>query len=328
MVLTVLALLVAAPPASAFRRGVGNPRPPTTTTTPTSDNGRLSSRVSYSGTGYGNNAGGPTQRITSSDQNFTPPDCWYEAYTPAEFKQILQERYYAAGNANAGTVYNYYYQVRSDLEAKHYHQGEPGSWWVLVYNPDLPPDSGGSCTLSTGWMWVGPGDPPPPAPVTAEMLSRAAYNATRLPARTVKLSPAADGQKVNLATYIKFGEAIPEVYVTARVPNPPVAATVVAEPYALHIDAGTSFADPQSCDYPFTKTGDRYNVNTADAACNITYRKATGSGSAYTLLARITWRVHWTATADPDGPVAGQLPAGYTTSPQEVQVQEIQTVNR
>jgi enoyl reductase len=317
---------VASPAAHADRGGVDNP--PATSTTPKSVNGRLSSRVTYSGTGYGTGGGGHTQRITSSDQSFTPPDCWYEAFTPDEFKQILQDRYYDAGNSNSDTVYDYYYQVRSDMNDIHYHKGDDGKWWVLTYNPDLPADTAGSCTLSDGWMWVGPGDPPPPAPVTPEMLSKAAYQATQLPLRDVKLSPAANGQKVNLPTYAQFADAIPEVYVTAQVPNPPVAATVVAEPYALRIDAGTSYADPQSCEYTFKKVGDQYNVNTAGSDCNITYRKATSGGGGYTLKAQITWRVHWTASADPNGPVAGTLPTGYTTAPQDVAVQEIQTVNR
>jgi enoyl reductase len=161
------------------------------------------------------------------------------------------------------------------------------------------------------------------------MLSKVAYGATQLPTRTVALSPAAANQKVNLATYVTFADALPRVFVTAQVPNPPVAATVVAEPYSLHIDAGTSYADPQTCDYRFEQVGDTYNIDTAGAACNVTYRRATAAGASYTLKAQITWRVHWTPSANPDGPPADPaMPDGYTTSPQQVAVQEIQTVNR
>ncbi|MBD0740046.1 hypothetical protein BGM09_11605 [Streptomyces sp. CBMA29] len=103
---------------------------------------------------------------------------------------------------------------------------------------------------------------------------------------------------------------------------------MVAEPYALHVDAGTSHAEPQSCDYLFKRNGDQYNIDTEGAGCNIVYRKATAAGGAYTLQAQITWKVHWTATADPNGPVAGPMDDGYTTSPQDVTVQEIQAVNR
>ena len=39
-------------------------------------------------------------------------------------------------------------------------------------------------------------------------------------------------------------------------------------------------------------------------------------------------KVTWTATANPDGPVAGDLPDGYSNDTQDVQVKEVQTINR
>lgn len=310
------------PVASA---GDGSP-PPSSSSTPTSANGRLSSRVTV--TGPGKSGGSGTQPITSSDVNFSPPDCWYESFTPDEFKGVLDQRYTDAGNNHAGTIYDYYYGVRNNMEDIHYHKGDDGSWWLLVYNPDLPADTGGNCTLTEGWRWVGPGDPPVPGVVTAKMLSDVAYKETQLPVGKIQLSPSAQNQKVNLATYVKFAAALPETWVTAQVPNPPVAATVVADPYSLHVEAGTGFADPRSCDYRFVPSGDAYNVDTSGSGCNLTYRKATPHGGSYTLTVQITWHVHWTASADRNGPVAQTLADGYTTTTQNVTVQEIQAVNR
>ncbi|MFJ5614122.1 hypothetical protein ACIQCJ_32685 [Streptomyces sp. NPDC093221] len=321
--LSLVMVFLTSPQAQADREHANGPAP---VVTPKSNDGVLSSRVSLGGTGY--TGGNGTQPITSSNANWSPPDCWYEAFTPDEFEAVLDERYYAAGNRNAGSVYNYLYGVRSDMTAIKYHRGDDGSWWLLVYNRDLPENTAGSCTLSDGWKWVDAGNPPPPGAITAEQLSQVAYAATKLPARKVTLSPGANNQKVNLATYVKFADALPQVYVTAQVPHPPVAATVVAQPYALHVEAGTSYASPQSCDYVFKRVGNQYNIDTEGSGCNITYRKATAAGGAYTLRAQITWKVHWTATADQNGPVAGPMDDGYTTSEQDVTVQEIQAVNR
>jgi enoyl reductase len=322
-VVSLAVIWVVAPPAVA---GDGSP-PPKTTKTPEDHNGELSSRVTVSGTGTA--TGADTQPIESSDVNFTPPDCWYESFTPDEFEAVLDARYNKAGNDNAGTVYNYLWQVRSDMSAKDYNRGKDGSWWLLVYNPKLPPDTGGNCTLTGDWMWVGPGDPPAPAVVTPEMLSKVAYGATNLIKGKVALSPAADNQKVNLPTYVTFQAALPEVWVTAQVPNPPVAATVVADPVALHVTAGSSDASPQTCDYKFVQNGDSFNVDSSGAGCNITYRRATPKNGTFTLVAQITWKVHWTASADRNGPAAAPpLADGYTTTRQPVEVQEIQAVNR
>lgn len=295
-----------------------------TTTTAGSDPAKLYSKVTY--THRGTSTGDGSQPITSSNANWSPPVCWYEGFTPAEFEAELQRRYDDAGNSHQGTVYDYYWQIRSQMEAIHYHQGDPGSWWVLTYNPSFKDDFTAVCPYDDGWLWAGPNDPPPPAPVTPEMLARAAYKETRLPTRKVALSPAAGNQKVNLATYVKFADAIPLVSVTASLAG--VSATVVAVPDSLHVDAGTSYASPTSCDYKFAPSGAGYVVDSSDAGCNVTYRKATAAGSTYTFQAQITWRVSWTPTAEPQLAGGTRLDDGYSTSPQAVTVEEIEAVNR
>lgn len=288
-----------------------------------SDSSRLYADVHW--TKRGIPKGGGSQPIASSNANWSPPVCWYKSFTPEQFEAEIERRYIEAGQANAGTVYNYYYEIQSQMNEIDYHKGDHGSWWVLEWNPSVEISPGSICPYDTGWLWQGPADPAPPAPVTPEILAQAAYGETRLPMRTVALSPRADNQKVNLATYVKFAEAIPEVSVTASLDG--VSATVVAVPYSLHIDAGTPYASPTSCDYTFAQSGGGYTVDSSDAGCNVTYRKATAASSTYELQARITWRVSWTPTAEPQ-PGGTPLDDGYSTYPQPVRVQEIQAVNR
>ncbi|MCM2419976.1 hypothetical protein [Streptomyces sp. RKAG293] len=297
---------------------------PPTPGTPAPTNTVIKSQVKWSGSSDGKDA----KPIASSDVNWTAPPCWYEPfYTPEEFDAYLMAKYTEAGQNGSDTVYDYYYQIRSEMEAIHYHKGDKGTWWLLVQNDRLPPGSP-LCSASPSWQWIGPADPPTGPVITAEMLSKAAYGATKLPSRQVTLSPAAAGQKVNLPTFIKFDDPVDPVWVTAALPAVNLAATVVAVPSALHIDAGTQYADPQSCDYTFAKSGAAYQVDTSGAACNITYRKATTGGGGYTLRARITWTVSWTPTATPQIGAGQRLPDGYSTFDQPVAVQEIQAVGK
>jgi len=266
--------------------------------------------------------------IASSDVSFTPPVCWYTSFTPDQFKAEINRRYIQAGNANAGTVYNYYYEVNSDLEAQHYHKGDKGSWWVLTYdkaqlnNPDAP-----LCPYQTGWMWEPPGNPPKGA-ITPEILAQDAYKDLRLPSQGVTLSPVPKNQKVNLPTYVSYDDGDSQRSVTAQVTEPGgqvVAATVVAEPYSLRVDAGTQYASPQSCTYRYQTSGTAASLNSAKSSCNITYRKA--SHGTYTLTANTTWKVWWTPTADVE-PNGTALPDGLSPYKAPVTVEEIQSVNR
>ncbi|MCZ4101521.1 hypothetical protein C8250_020250 [Streptomyces sp. So13.3] len=317
----VAALSAATGPAYAGR--TIHPKPPQSSTTVLNKDGEIASRVET--TTSPEETG--SKPITSSDATWTPPPCWYEPFTPEEFDALLLAKYYKAGADHSGTVYDYYYQIRSKMEAIHYHKGDKGSWLVLVRNENLPPGSAAPCSSTTSWQWTGPGTPPPPGPViTAKMLSDVAYGATKLSSRQVTLSPAAGNQKVNLATYVKFDHPINPVWATAQLKALNLAATVVAVPSALHIDAGTSNADPQSCNYSFTPSGATYQVDSSSAACNITYRKATTGGAPYTFKAQITWNVTWTPTATPQPGVGERMNDGYSTSEQAVAVQEIEAV--
>ncbi|HEY5836196.1 hypothetical protein [Streptomyces sp.] len=282
-------------------------------------------RVTYTERGTGEGDGATPVRSSSVD--FVPPVCWYKSFTPEEFKREIDRRYTAAGQSGAGTVYNFYNQIQSQMNEIKYHQGDDGSWWVLTYDDSqLEKSNPPVCPYDIGWMWQGAGDPAPPLVISPEVLARAAYGQMRLPTRGVTLSPVAGNQKVNLSTYVSFRRALTPVSVTAQLDA--LAATVVAVPQSLHVDAGTSYASPQTCDYTFTDSGGGYAVDSAGADCNITYRRATAAGGTYPLTAEITWRVTWTATATPQPGVGQTLPTGYSDFDQPVTVQEIQAVNR
>jgi enoyl reductase len=261
--------------------------------------------------------------VQSSDTAFVPPVCWYTAMTPEQMKAEILRRYNEAGQRNAGTIYTFYNDQNNQMDRDHYHQGQDGSWWVLTYDEKRLAAGDYNCPYDEGYFWRKPGDPPE-GRITPKMLADAAYGQLMLPAKGVTLSPVPDNQKVNLPTFVRYEQAGTQVSVTAQLTEPggqTLAATVVAQPYSLRVDAGTQYADPSTCDY----TLHNGSLDSASAGCNITYRKA--SAGTYPMTADMTWHVWWTPTltAQPDGT---RMADGLSEFPQDVTVQEIQTVNR
>ncbi|MEV6013038.1 hypothetical protein AB0M29_40530 [Streptomyces sp. NPDC051976] len=243
--------------------------------------------------------------------------------TPEQMKAEINRRFFAAGKEGSGTTYEFYNNENNKMDAYHYNQGKDGSWWVLTWDDSQLNNPNNLCPYDQGYFWRDPGNPPA-GRITPKMLADAAYGQLTLPTKGVKLSPVPENQKVNLPTYVSFQRADALVSVTAQLTEPDgtvVAATVAARPSNLHVDAGTQYADPGSCDYPL----DGSSLNSAGASCNITYNKA--SAGTYPLTADMSWRVWWTATTTPQA--GGRpLPAGFSAFPQDVTVREIQTVNR
>ncbi|NUP39363.1 MAG: hypothetical protein HOY76_20690 [Streptomyces sp.] len=305
------------------------------TTTASAGNGKTGSGSTAGGDGseytvhvnYTHRGEGSNPQSVKYSAPFTPPVCWYTAMTPDQFKAEIARRYDNAGQKGAGTVYEYYNQVMSDMNTVDYHKGDDGSWWVLTWDDTRLNDPGSPwCAYAQGWLWEPPGNPPQNR-ITPDMLAQAAYGQMKLPSEGVTLSPPPLNQKVNLPTYVNFTQADAQVSVTAQLTEPDgtvIAATVVAEPYRLHVEAGTPDADPRTCDY----TVDGGKLDTAGASCNITYLKASDGGT-YPFTADTTWRVWWSPTADVQ-PMTGNptLPSGLTETRQDVTVKEIQAVNR
>ncbi|MEU8352103.1 hypothetical protein [Streptomyces sp. NPDC048845] len=135
---------------------------------------------------------------------------------------------------------------------------------------------------------------------------------------------------MNLGTYAKFDAPLDQVWVTASIDymGYSVAATTVATPESLTVNAGTEYAEPSSCTYDLAKSGDGYKVDSKGSDCNITYRRSSRNDS-YELTAELTWRVHWTASADPGGPLQQPaLPDGTSSTTEDVVVKEVQSINR
>ncbi|MFJ5177147.1 hypothetical protein ACIP68_25330 [Streptomyces griseoviridis] len=276
-------------------------------------------RISQSAVGSGR----PTSNATSTNVNWKPPVCWYEPmYTSKEYEEFIKSAYAGAQEPAAS-----YAKKRTD---EGFHKDDKGLWWQVKFRDD---DFSADCPVTTdNWeIWVPPADPrPDPHKLTPEILSELAYNATKLPTPPVVLSPGAQRLVVNLGTRVKLDGDFDRVWTTADIDYKGVqmAATTVATPVALRVDAGTEDADPQLCTYDLVKGDGGYTVDSAGADCNVTYRRSSGSGT-YPFKASITWKVTWTDSADPDGPArAPALPDGLSTVEQDVAVKEIQAVNR
>jgi hypothetical protein len=266
--------------------------------------------------------GGESVPLSSHDATWVPPACWMQPlHTPEEFAKMMADATAHPESAQSDWL--------AEIREADYYQGEDGHWWGLVYNQHLPEEEArDKCELFGGNPeWIETGDLPEQTPITPELLAEIAYAATELPAPEVRLSPPPELQKVNLDVHAAIdGNGLPErVSTTASIDfaGMNIAATVVAAPAQLRIEAGTEHAEPGVCTYQLSGS----TVDTAGSGCNIVYRKTSGDGT-YPLEAQVTWNVHWTASADPDGPVEAELPTGYTTTPYDVTVREIQTIVR
>lgn len=302
-------------------QGTTAPDQPNANTGGESGNGTIGANIRINQSRPGSS--GSTTTATSSNANWKPPVCWYEPmYTAEEYEEFIKSSYGGAGEPAAS------YARKRDEEK--YHKGDEGLWWQVKFRNDNYTDV---CPVTTdNWeIWVPPADPQPdPNKLTPEILSELAYNATKLPTPPVKLSPSADRLIVNLGTRVAFEGAFDRVWTTASINYKGVqmAATTVATPVALRVEAGTAEADPQSCTYDLVHAENGYTVDSTDAGCNVTYRRSSGTGT-YPFKASITWRVTWTDSADPDGPARQPgLPDGLSTYEQNVAVKEIQAVNR
>lgn len=319
----VYSLLVICPPGHAS--GSSWNQPPSKTENPppgkTPDPSTISTQVQYK---FGYHGSGT--RMTSSRVTWSPPACWYEpTYTPDQMEKYLHDNYMAEHIAQEVLG-------QDGQPGINYHTGEKGSWWKLTI-----PDEGRAdqCQAEHSWLWVTPTTPSTPKQpvIDPKTLAGLAYNQTTLPAPPVELRPDAANQLVNLDTELTFGSALKRVWTTAELDNPAlgvdVAATTVAVPVRLRVDAGTDEADPRTCTYDLTAKGGTYGVDTRHDACNVTYRKASPAGG-YPLTASIVWKVTWTPSSNPDGPpeAVPPLPNGESTTSVPVTVRENEAVNR
>ncbi|MHC3474474.1 hypothetical protein ACYF6T_38075 [Streptomyces sp. 7R007] len=296
--------------------------------------GTLTSRVTFSGS-VRSGSGTAVQPVT----NWTPPACWYEPRSVAEFEDYVESMYKetinAPGQANyAKEAVGQFRNMYKDGDYKDYNKkdADKGNWWVAVQNPDREDDPASwECDKLPFWV-ENNADPGVDQAVTPKVLAEAAYNAIQLPSTKVTLAPT-NTTKVNLPTWAWLDKAkFKEVSVTAAldVAGLNIQATTVAKPVSLKLEPGTSDSDTYPASGVCTlnaddSIGEPYADGKADETppCGIKYLRSSDNGT-FKLRATITWRISWTGT----GGAGGDLPDGTFGTTQDVTVQEIQAVNR
>ncbi|MFF2844789.1 hypothetical protein ACFVT5_00455 [Streptomyces sp. NPDC058001] len=333
----ITALCVALPGTANADRGRGG-SDGKTKVTGEEKAGTLRSEIVFSGStrGTGGKNAGPVTPLG----NWTPPACWYEPRSAAEFQKYVEGFYkttvnYPGQHSYAKTAVGQFREMYKDGEYKNYNldKADEGNFWVSVQDESRLDDPG-AFTCSKLPFWVENGDPPNVEnAVTPAILAALAYNEIELPDTEVTLAPE-NVTKVNLPTWAWLDKAkFKPVSVTARlaVNGLNIEATTTATPDSLKLEPGTSEAKlhPGSGECKFGADGSigtPYQKGNAGKTppCGLTYLRSSGT-DAYQLKATVTWKIRWTGTGNPEPQT---LPAGTFGTEQAITVQEIQSINR
>lgn len=279
--------------------------------------------------------GGHSGTLTSTATDWKVPACWYEPYWKAKDFKTFTEAKWSMYSSTGGDP-----KGIADDKA-HYKGGKPyknfnaakngkGMWWVGVKNKDMEGDPAtGACDRPPFWVDNGK-DPGVPQAIDTETLAALAYQRTRVPDTEVELKPA-DKSTVNLPTWVWLDKGtFKEVSVTAKLPGTGLWATTTAKPVGLHLNPGTDDAqtypasgectlnDDHGIGTPYTRGAAKH-----DPPCGIRYLRAT-AGEPYQLKASVTWEISWRGA----GKTKGDLPDGTFETTRDMDVQEIQSVNR
>ncbi|MFF6875384.1 MULTISPECIES: hypothetical protein [unclassified Streptomyces] len=311
--------------------------------------GGLSASVSNIQVTYpsGGGGGGEEGNLGTVDPNWKPPACWYEpAFSPEQLKKFvdsdgggdvgIHESWFGKGlwtdhyrDGKPADNFDLKAPTNSSAEGyKDYNLGEEGYFWRGVA-PDPNASESWDCGRIMFWVDAGevPDDPNAPTPKT---LAEYAYNKVKVPETEVELKPETEST-VNLPTWVWLDKGtFKDVKVRAALPNTGLWAETTAKPVALHLDPGTKDAEvfPASGDCAINDDGSigtPYTKGAADKTppCGIRYLRAT-DGAPYQLSASVTWQITWEGSDGTDG----DLPDGTFETTQDMNVQEIQSVNR
>ncbi|MFG3252613.1 hypothetical protein [Streptomyces sp. NPDC048172] len=306
-------------PAEADR---GKKVPPATPAPDEPGNDSVSSMVQYKKV---NVPAGGAAMAAPPGAAWEPPACWYEPkFTAGEFESFAARIDHGTGDEGTGNGMRDHYGD--------FHKGDKGKWYWRVYDDKRTGEAPDSCFEGDAFQFIGPDDPAPAdlPVIDPEILAGLAYRQTKLPPPDLKLSPSPGKQVVNLETHAAFAKKLDRVWVTASLKGMglDIAATTVATPVKLRLEAGTEDAKPASCTYDLGKRGAGYAVDSKGADCNITYRRSSGDGT-YALKAYLTWKVTWSEGESPDGaPQDPAMPDGESQSETAVTVKEIQSIVR
>ncbi|MFD9936609.1 hypothetical protein ACFWZ6_26150 [Streptomyces massasporeus] len=289
--------------------------------------------------------GGKQGTVASTDVNWKPPPCWYEpVFTPEQLKNFSEND----GSGDAGLRDGWYGSelwtdhFRDEKDAttiftkpatvkgyKNYNLGKKGYFWRGVAPNVTGIDDTSLCSRLMFWQDAGEIPKVPNAP-TAETLAEYAYDKVKVPETEVELKPAAKST-VNLPTWVWLDKGtFKDVKVRAELPGTGLWAETTAKPVALHLDPGTKDSEvfPTSGDCEINDDGSigtPYTKGAADKTppCGIRYLRAT-DGTPYQLSASVTWQISWEGSDGTDG----DLPDGTFETTQDMNVQEIQSINR
>ncbi|WP_069885722.1 hypothetical protein [Streptomyces luteocolor] len=290
--------------------------------------------------------GGSAKPVVPVDPNWKPPACWYEPVaTPEQVKDAV-ERLKKNPNENLVPVtpslswgeqlmVDHYEKGKTQSDGaegyKDFNIGKKGKFWRGVVNPDMEGDPEAyDCEKNLFWQDAGEVPKIANAP-TPKVLASYAYDQIKVPDTKVEMKP--EGKStVNLPTWVWLDKGTFEpVKVRAELPGTGIWAETTAKPVSLHLDPGTADAetfpsdgectvdDDGSIGTPYTKGSSK-----EDPPCGIKYERAT-DGSPFQMKASITWEITWEGS-DNDG--AHDLPNGTFEGTQDVNVQEIQSINR
>ncbi|WP_328335446.1 MULTISPECIES: hypothetical protein [unclassified Streptomyces] len=302
--------------------------------------GTSSIKVTQVGGGPGSNA---PKALAPVDPNWKPPACWYEPVATPEQLKAAVDQLKKGGDMVQVTpslswgedlMVNSYEKGKpsgpGEASYKNFNLGKDGMFWRGVMNKDMESDMASySCERTLFWQAANtvPKDSHAPTP---EVLASYAYDRIKVPDTKIELKPAAQST-VNLPTWVWSEKGrFKDVKVRAELPHTNLWAETTAKPVSLHLEAGTPDAEtyPASGECPINDDGSigaPYSKGDADKTppCGITYLRAT-NGKAYQLKASVTWQISWTGS----GGANGDLPDGAFESTQDMNVQEIQSVNR
>ncbi|MWA13132.1 hypothetical protein [Streptomyces sp. BA2] len=335
-------------PSIAFAWGEGpgeNANPPGDHAEGSASGSELGAAVSRSRIVVKQTGGGTAKpssgALAAIDPNWKPPACWYEPLaTPQQLKGATEKM-------KKGDLFSVNFGRRwgksllvdafdkgeptfTDTPTKNYNVGKKGMFWRAVAREDRADDPEIlDCSENLFWQDAGtlPDDPNAPTP---ETLAEYAYNKIRVPETEIELKPQAKST-VNMPTWAWLDKAVfKDVTVRADLPNTPLYAVTTAKPVALHLEPGTPDAKtfPASGDCPVNEDGSigaPYTKGSSkqDPPCGIAYLRAT-NGKPYQLKASVTWEISWQGT----GGAKGDLPDGKFETTQDMNVQEIQSINR
>ncbi|MEW1924683.1 hypothetical protein [Streptomyces sp. NPDC088360] len=293
----------------------------------------------------GGKGGSSAKPLAPVDPNWRPPACWYEPVATSEQVKAATDQLKKTPNENLVHVtptlswgqelmvntYEKGKAANADTKAyKNFNLGKDGKFWRGVVNPDMEDDPAAyDCEETLFWQDAGTLPKIANAP-TPKVLASYAYDKIKVPDTKVELKPEARST-VNLPTWVWLDKGtFEDVKVRAELPGTGLWAETTAKPVGLHLEPGTADArtfpasgdcevdDDGSIGTPYTKGSSK-----EDPPCGIAYQRATG-GKPFQLKASITWEITWEGS----GGTGGDLPNGTFDGTQDVEVQEIQSINR